>query len=65
MLDHVRELVGDKLAAVSLAWIFAAAEMNVFSSSDSAGVEVVGTGIAVDADSREIRAKGEFHRAAQ
>ena len=45
------ELVGDKLAAVRLARIFAAVEMNVFLSGDRAGIEVVGARIAVDADS--------------
>ena len=51
LLDHVGELMGDKLATVRLARIFAAAKMNVFSSGDRACMEVVGAGIAVDADS--------------
>jgi len=50
LLDHVGELVREKQAAVRLVWIFAAAEMNVFSSTDRAGVKVVGTGIVVDPD---------------
>ena len=59
LLDHVGELVGDKLAAVRLARIFTAAEMNVFPLGDRAGIEVIGAGIAADADSEKSAPKAD------
>jgi hypothetical protein len=65
LLDNVGQLVGDKLAASRLSRIFAAAQMNVFSSGNRPRIDVVCPGIAVDADSGEIRSEGGLHRGAQ